>query len=234
MKGKCAVCGNIGSLTFEHVPPQSAFNDKPIFIQTHDHLVNEKSFVFGKRMKSNKGLGGYTLCKSCNNLTGDWYARDFASFAQQGMNIISKLQPQPFISGQYQIKPLNVIKQIFTMFLSADKSGHLQSVNGLRDFILNKESKENPKSLKIYLYSNQSPHKRMFGYSIVYAEGQIQKWSEINFQPFGYLLAEDSEPAHRDMVDITSFCDYPFAEEVKLDLRTRYLPIKSPFIGTYF
>jgi hypothetical protein len=31
--GKCHICGNTGQLSFEHVPPESAFNDKPIIMK---------------------------------------------------------------------------------------------------------------------------------------------------------------------------------------------------------
>lgn len=231
--GNCAICGIFGKLSFEHVPPKSAFNNKPIYIQNHDNLTNENSHLFGKKMKSNKGFGAYTLCGSCNSLTGDWYARDFASFAQQGMTIISSMDPQPFIVGEYKLKPLNVIKQILTMFMSADKSGYLQSLADLKAFILNKDNNLFPEPFKIFLYSNLSAQKRMMGYSVVYTEYGIQKWSEINFQPFGYLLAEDSISAHEDMLDITSFGQYRYDEEVKIKMTTRYLNVTSPFIGQY-
>jgi hypothetical protein len=233
-EGKCLLCGKNGKLSFEHVPPRAAFNDKPIYIQTSDHLVNEDSHFFGKRMKSNKGFGSYTLCESCNTLTGDWYARDFVEFVHQGMEIISKMQPQPFITGIYHIKPLNVLKQILTMFLSADKGGYLQSLSELTSFILNRHSMKLPSALKVFLYSNLSPTKRMMGYSISYHPSLgVQKWSEINFKPFGYLLAEDSNPAHQDMLDISNFSSYEYDEQVTLELRTRYLKILSPFIGIY-
>jgi hypothetical protein len=27
--GRCHICGNVGELSFEHVPPEKAFNNKP-------------------------------------------------------------------------------------------------------------------------------------------------------------------------------------------------------------
>jgi hypothetical protein len=88
IEGECGLCGEFKPLSFEHVPPRSAFNDKPVFVQSFEHLYNKESHVYGKRMRSNRGFGGYTLCELCNNNTGSWYANDFAEFAQQGMNII--------------------------------------------------------------------------------------------------------------------------------------------------
>lgn len=235
IEGNCALCGKFKKLSFEHVPPQAAFNNKPIFIQTHKHLTEQTSYVYGKKMRSNRGFGGFTLCESCNNNTGDWYARDFVDFAHQGMEIINKLEtPQYTIKGVYSIKPLNVIKQIITMFMSADKSGHLRSQKDLVEFLLDKEAIGLPEMYKIYLYTSLSVKKRMMGYSIIYDPILgVQKWSEINFQPFGYLLSEESKAAHKDMCDISSFGKYKYDEKISAEITTAYLHVESPWIGTY-
>jgi len=234
-EGECALCGKFKKLSFEHVPPQSAFNNKPIFMQNHEHLIDKNSFLYGKKSKSNKGFGGYTLCETCNNSTGDWYARDFGDFAHQGMKIITGLDKLQYtIRGKYQIKPLNVIKQILTMFMSADKSGHLRSQKELVDFILNKEQKNIPSRYKVFLYSTLSSYKRMLGYSVVYAGHLgVQKWSEINFQPFGYLLADESGPAHEHMCEISKFGEFGYDEKISVEITTAYLNVDSPWIGTY-
>lgn len=233
--GICSICSKSGKLTFEHIPPRSAFNDKPIFVQTHIHLTQQNSPLFGKRMTSNKGAGDYLLCKECNNYTGDWYARDFGNFVKQGMAIIQSYEkPQYIVKGNYKIKPLNVIKQILSMFLCIDKSGHLRSKPDLVTFILNKKDRGLPKGYRIYLYTSISPINRMFGYSIVGIENQrIQKWSEITFIPFGYFLTEDSEPAHKHMCEISNFANFEFDKEINFDISTAFLKIDSFVIGTY-
>lgn len=234
IEGNCALCGEFKKLSFEHVPPAAAFNNSPIFIQGYEHLTNENSYLYGKKKKSNKGFGGYTLCESCNNNTGDWYARDFVEFALQGMEIIKSFDPQYNIKGTYTIKPLNVIKQILTMFMSADKSGHLQSQKELVDFILNKEAIGMPERYQVYLYATLSPFKRMMGYSIVYdPKLGIQKWSEINFQPFGYFLTEESKPAHEHMCDISTFGSINYDKKLSVEISTAYLNVNSPAIGFY-
>ena len=234
IEGNCALCGEFGKLSFEHVPPEAAFNNKPIYVQSHEHLTEQNSYIYGKKMRSPKGFGGYTLCKTCNNNTGDWYARDFTEFAHQGMEIIQKIEPQYIITGTYKIKPLNVIKQILTMFMSADKSGYLQSQKDLVEFLLNKELVGVPEKYGIYLYFTLSAKKRMMGYSVVNDPSLgIQKWSEINFQPFGYLLTDESKPAHEHMCDITSFGDIEYDKELSVEISTVYLNVESPWIGTY-
>ncbi|RNI27375.1 hypothetical protein EFA69_14645 [Rufibacter immobilis] len=234
-EGQCALCGEVRKLSFEHVPPQSAFNDKPILMQSHEHLFDDKSYLYGKKKKSPKGFGGYTLCVQCNNNTGDWYARDFADFAQQGMAIIKSYERLQYtIRGTYHIKPLNVIKQILTMFMSADKGGHLRSQKDLVSFILDRDSKALPERYKVFLYSTLSPIKRMMGYSAVYTpEHGVQKWSEINFQPFGYLLAEESAAAHEHMCNISSFGNFAYNEKRTVKITTAFLNVESPWIGDY-
>ena len=41
-EGICAPCGEFKKLSFEHVPPKSAFNNKPLFVQTHGHPIKIK------------------------------------------------------------------------------------------------------------------------------------------------------------------------------------------------
>jgi len=47
--GNCALCAKRAKLSFEHIPPQCAFNNKPIYVQTHEHLVEESGYLFGKK-----------------------------------------------------------------------------------------------------------------------------------------------------------------------------------------
>lgn len=233
-QGNCAICGKHTELTFEHIPPKCAFNDKLIFVQKHDHLFETKSYLYGKKQKSHKGQGLYSLCQSCNNNTGDWYSRDYCDFAQQGLTILTKQENPNYIEGQYMIKPLNVFKQIITMFMSADRLGYLQSKKELVNFILNKSSNLFPDNLRVFIYSNASHYKRLLGYCSAYDEILgIQKWSEINFKPFGYILAEDSGPANENMVEITDFSKFNYDKRYQVNLTTAYLKVSSPIIGMY-
>lgn len=232
--GYCCICGNLSELTFEHIPPKSSFNSNPIFIKNFDNQYNETSRFYGLKQKSNKGLGSYSLCKSCNNLTGAWYGESFSEFTKQGMEIILNHKPGAyFISGTYNIRPLNVIKQIISMHLSVDKSGSLRGVEGLQNFVLEKSNKNLPKTITVYLYSTLSKIKRMHGYSMVWENGKTNTWSEINFQPFGYFLAVNSQAAHEDMININHFTKYSYDEVIEIKLETRYLEVKNNHIGTY-
>lgn len=233
--GSCALCGKYEKLSFEHIPPRSALNNKPINIHRFDNIYDSGSKFFGKHTTSHKGFGFYTLCEKCNNSTGAWYSPYFAEFVIQGMKIIqNQAKGSRFICGNYKIRPLNVLKQILTMFMSADHSGELLSQKELADFILNKEAIILPSRYKVYLYFTLSRLKRLLGYSYIQDPGEeIKKWSEINFQPFGYLLTDDSPPAHNEMLDISFFGKYGYCDEGAIELNVPYLPVNSSIIGTY-
>lgn len=240
MNGICLLCGNFTKLSFEHVPPRSAFNNKPILIQTGEHLTEKTSRRYGKKAMSNKGFGSNTLCEKCNNNTGSWYGEAFADFAHQGMQILtmaSSASELPEVSGEYTIRPLNVLKQIMTMFMSADKAGILRENKKLTEFILDRFSNAMPDQYKLFIYSNASPTKRMIGYSYVTdasnLEFGIQKWSEINFKPFGYVLADDSRAPHPCMVDISNWHTIQYDTRCTVKMTTAYLTVSTPIIGTY-
>jgi len=120
------------------------------------------------------------------------------------------------------------------MFMSADKGKQLSSEKELVDFLLNKESCSLPPRFKVFLYTTLSKKKRMIGPCVVYdPELGIQRWSEINFQPFGYLLADESLSAHPDMVDISFFNNYRYNQKALISLKLPYLIIETFAIGTY-
>jgi len=232
---RCGLCGDEHILTFEHVPPKCAFNNKNIHIQKHEHLIEQNSPLYGKKSRSNKGFGKYSLCSSCNNNTGNWYANAFCDFAEQGMQILTDNKNPNYIKGEYIVKPHNVLKQIFMMFLTADSSNIIRDLPGVKDYLLNRKSQDFPSDINIYIYSNASKIKRMLGYHVVgdINNDKIFNWAEINFQPFGYVLTHKSEPPNEFMVKITDFRKVPYDEMRRLTLTTAYLKVDSPEIGYY-
>lgn len=234
--GICALCGESRPLTFEHIPPQCAFNNKLIFVQKHDHLVSEGSPLFGKKMRSQRGFGKQSLCAACNNSTGNWYVKDFCDFVNQGWKILEGNTNPGYVQGEYIIKPQNVLKQILVMFLSADSSGALRDIPGVKEYLLNKDCCDFPPDIRIFLYSNASPQKRLLGYMVVgdlNYEPSINHWSEINFRPFGYFLTYNSPPPNEFMVDITNMSKVPFNKQMAVTLTLAYLVVDTPLIGFY-
>jgi len=234
-KNLCALCGKLDVLSFEHLPPQCAFNNKPILAQGHNELVEEQNPMFGKYRRSQRGYGKYSLCKSCNNNTGNWYVKDFCQFVEQGMVSLKNNTSQWVCESNLLIKPQNVIKQILLMFTVADASGVIANLSGVREYLLERSSIRFPRGIRIYLYSNVSVSKRMIGHCIAYHPLHgICQWGEINFKPFGYFFTYDSPPPYCElMADVTGFSESTYDHERPVILRTTYLEVENMTIGHY-
>lgn len=233
----CFLCGSEDYLTFEHIPPRCALNSDLIFVQKHEQMLDKSSPLFGKYSKSHKGFGKFCLCAKCNNNTGNWYAKAFCDFANQGLKILNQNQDSVnyLIAGDYFIQPKNILKQILLMFVSADSAGILRSKPGVVNYILDRNNSNFPEKLNIFLYSNSSIYKRMMGYSFaanIYT-GERYEWSEINFRPFGYFLTYDSNPPNQFMVNISKFNEVPYNKATNVEIKLPYLVVSSMEIGTY-
>src|SRR5262245_19184544 len=79
--GLCRLCGSVGKLSLEHVPPRSAFNATPVFLRTmEDWLQGDDRQRRGR--KEQRGFGAFTLCERCNNNTGSWYGGEYVEWAR--------------------------------------------------------------------------------------------------------------------------------------------------------
>ena len=233
-KGNCHLCGEFKELSFEHIPPKAAFNDRPILIQKHEHLFDKKSYVYGKSIRSNNGSGAYCFCENCNKSTGTWYARDFSEFVAQAYYHFDKSER---ISStnliEFNFKPLNVLKQILTMFIAIEHMGILKNDKELVNFILEKENNSLPDKYQIYLYNTISKHKRLYGIQWNNFNGRMNTHSEITFNPFGYFLTVNSPPPIDTMTNITDFKKFQFNEQKKYIIPLFYLKTDNMNLGQY-
>ncbi len=60
--GKCHICGTEGKLTFEHIPPRSAFNDHPAVLYRVFNLLNvgPDDEINAKGQLMQGGIGSYS------------------------------------------------------------------------------------------------------------------------------------------------------------------------------
>jgi hypothetical protein len=95
-EGTCHLCGTYGPLSFEHVPPKSAFNDRPVLLGSIDDVWDadlDDTKLRGKIQQ--RGAGSYTLCGWCNSFTGRTYAPGLAAWCHQGMEIMQQAWGRP-------------------------------------------------------------------------------------------------------------------------------------------
>jgi hypothetical protein len=90
--GRCYVCGKTADLTEEHIPPRSAFNkERTRKISLDDMLGRDELEVPDSGEVTQGGIRGFTLCDSCNNLTGVRWGREYHEWAKSLVMLIQAI-----------------------------------------------------------------------------------------------------------------------------------------------
>ena len=238
MIGVCHICGMSGKLSYEHVPPHSAFNDKPVLYTTLLKLMNKENLdgITGKKLQ--RGAGAYTLCERCNSLTGHWYGDAFADWAHQAMNITSATRRQTTLLHHFHIFPARIIKQITCMFFSVNSPDFRLAHPALVRSVLNRDTKYWPSNMHLYAFYTMSDRSRSAGVTVrADSIGSTMKFhtiSEITFPPFGFLLTIDCTWPDKSLADISGFANFDYTDWVcGLTMRLPIMPIYTAYPGDY-
>lgn len=234
--GTCRICGVKAKLSFEHVPPKKAFNDRPIVNANIAKIIKFKGDLddVGGKIHQ-RGAGDYTLCEKCNNLTGGWYGDAFVDWINQVAKVLWLSRNQPSLSYLYKIYPLRVIKQIICMFFSTNGEEFRKAQQDLVRFVKNKEARFIDSDIRIYCFYSPSPRSRHSGVAGVvnFNDHSHKIISEIVFPPMGYVMVLDGLPPDGPLFDITFFSKYQYNDRKELGLRMPTLPIYTYFPGDY-
>lgn len=241
--GTCRICGDLGKLTYEHVPPRAAINDfrqKEYEYFQGNELINNKES--GHKSKQ-KGSGDYYLCPRCNNDTGAYYGDAFQMWARQIFTAVYEDQKE---EGNlkfkiYKFYPLRVLKQIISMFLCISKMTEDASPDAkrkrekLKKFILDKEDKNLPNEINIYLYGH-SPYStltRQIPIAMIADPLEtLEEFTgkEISMYGAGYIFTENKNINELkiieadNLINITFFKTYSYDDEIELELKIPILP----------
>lgn len=236
--GPCAICGVTQKLTFEHIPPRAAFNDRPMLggdVQHHIENLPNADPLKMRTIKLRKGAGDYTLCASCNNFTGGIYTNAYLHWAHQGMRF--HLAGVGGFHLPFQIMPAKVAKQIVAMFASVCGPGLFNANPQLRKFVLDPHARGVPAHIRIlcYLLSPNSTRVRQAGITGMInsrldgTRASSKTFAELAFPPFGYLLTFEAPGDNWGLADITFFTHHAFGE-----YREMHLPMITKEVHTYF
>ena len=222
--GTCHICGTVGKLSFEHVPPKAAFNNQTVIRAGLNAAIHVGPYDKLKGRIQQRGAGDYTLCERCNNDTGRWYAKWFADWCVQGARVLSMTNFNPRIFTLHYIFPLRIIKQIATMFFSVNGPVMAQAEPELVEFVLNKDKRYLPPKYRFYAYFNRGAPTDKLRYLGISATLRIGRGrpvvlSEISFPPFGYVMTLDSEPPDDRLFEITHFSRYRYNDFEVLQMR---------------
>lgn len=224
--GTCCLCGAVGKLSFEHVPPHKAFNNRPVVYQKFEEMINKYSNWTNGKVHQ-RGMGAYTLCEQCNNVTGSWYGAAFVDWAWQGMSLTLPFHETPLFYLNFHIFPLRVIKQIICMFCSTN--GSQWATDDIRRFLLRKETLFLPDGWRIYAFYNRSSRMRQTGLvaRAFFPTNEINVYSEITFPPFGFVLTKADIPPDKRLQDISYFSRFPYSAWRTIPLKLPLLPIST-------
>lgn len=227
--GKCALCRNESELSFEHIPPRSSFNSTPAKPVSGDKILFDDDRMPWEieglpYTNQQKGMGKYSLCESCNNLTGTWYGEDYKLISHSIYNFFQG-PIDPVINGIAirDVYPLRFIKQVISMFCSINNTDD-KRLEPLRKFVLNKEKIGLDKNkYKICMYFTKS---KMIKYVPLTAILRLGKetsnsiaLSEITAYPLGFILYFDPISSWEyEGVDITSFADCKYDDKATIQM----------------
>jgi hypothetical protein len=232
--GICRLCGTEGKLSFEHVPPASAFNDQPILRSTFEQMLASEHPDEFEGSQQQRGAGGYTLCGKCNSDTGLWYVPAFTSWAQQAMCFVLAARGKPSLEYPFNLFPLRVLKQVICMFFSVNGTYFHKANPDLVRFILNKNSRDLPERARVYAFYTLSNRFRASGVQALAKGSNIYAFSEITFPPFGFVLTLNSDPPQTGFCEISSFSQFEYRDwRCGITMRLPLMPIYTGLPGDY-
>jgi hypothetical protein len=233
--GVCHLCGTNGPLSFEHVPPKRAFNNKRVIKAKFQEVIGLGPDAQIKGQFQQKGAGGYTLCPKCNNDTGSWYGSNFVDWCYQGLDILVRTGGNPSLIYINYLCPLRILKQIVTMFASTCSYDFGKYHPELVRFVLDPKRMYLSPKYRFFVYYNIEGIFRCTGISasLKIDSHKITALSEISFPPYGYVMTIDSDPPDVRLIEITHFSKYRYGDFVVAPLKLHVLPTHLYFPGDY-
>jgi hypothetical protein len=197
--GKCHICGNVGQLSYEHVPPASAFNKtKARLINATEILGRNDKLPWDiegvKVIEQQRGRGGYTLCEACNNFTGHTYAKEYVHMVQLATDGSHSRYIRDGTAMEIaldEVYPLRFAKQVLTMFASTNGPGFFDAQPELRRLVMDKNATGIDKNkYALYVYYMTEGLGRNTGIAAWgdFAKGTSFLASEMSAPPFGFVL----------------------------------------------
>jgi len=234
ISGKCKLCRELKELTFEHIPPRSAFNkNKKYSIVKSDDLYRNFSKYNSKELKPKSrieqgGIGQYCLCQECNNYLGTNFVREYTDFAKIAKSIIYN-NPNDVKCYEFDISDINVLKflkQVISIFICSNNSLFTEIHPELIEFVTKPKSNNLNERYRVYMYLNSEGPNRNGNFSVTNSHGKV---CDFAYSPFGFVLSIDNPKQIMEVSEITDFKNYDESNQpTKIKIVLNKYPTFSP------
>ena len=242
--GRCHACGEVDPLTLEHIPPQSAGNNRwTVCHNLYGLAVGAKASILPPVLDCRRGMGRYSLCVRCNGWTAKHYNDAFADWTFQALEYAGKVGSENVVALPFRIKPLHVLKQVATMALAVAPFGDTPTMRRLRRFALYPFEPYLPPDFDIRAYLNpaRAGHRqkkvetlnRMTETCAILdvSNGSVSHIvAEIAFPPMGYVVLFRNPQRLTDSIaeleSISFFGESRYTEQRAIVVS---LPVRAPF-----
>lgn len=191
--GRCNICGALGNLTEDHVPPKGCVTPRPVIIG--NILDRTRAMAATLRgIKAQHGVIFRTLCESCNSdVLGTRYDPDLISMSEQVAALIDFPLYIPS-SSTIRIRPQRVARSVLghLMAVGLDRYDGGEMASGLRDCILD-PGVNLPSELKLYYWVYKRPERvliRDAGVMTLHTRGTSFFWL-MKFYPLAFMAVWD-------------------------------------------
>jgi hypothetical protein len=237
--GPCCLCGHVGPLSFEHVPPQKAFNQDTVLLTEVKRLLGSDWWSEVKKPSGGtqkRGAAKFTLCERRNNSTGHLYASEYVRLVRAAMPAMFAAAAGDVVGVSAKIRPLRILKQILVMFCSACGPHFIEQHPRLTRYLLNADSRDLPPDLQVYLalYDRRSMASRQAGITVrLNTSGAVVRYAEISFPPFILVVTDDSPSPDGRLMNVTWFNRYGYNERWHSSLPLDCMQTNSFVPGSY-
>lgn len=228
--GVCHICGRQGPLSFEHIPPKAAFNNRPLILSKYEDWERGQGSEYLK-----EGRGAHTLCVRCNNTTGGDYGPAYVEWVYQGVQLVHHTMGKASQNYHGVIHPLRVIKQIATIFFSVNSDQFRKANPDLEQFVLDRNRKGLSPRYRFFVFWYGGGELRQSGVTgaMDLEKGRINTLSEFVHPPFGYVMSLGGTPFDRRPEEISDFTQFDYDEAITLNRRFPVLPTHWMMPGDY-
>ena len=234
--GRCHICGVFDKMSFEHIPPEDAYNSSSAKMYDGHNVIAKYKGQKAKHSIQQQGMGQYSLCERCNNITGNWYASEYGKFAKATIQSLQQLNPMEhgdcFSFKTREIQPLAVVKQVIAMFCSLLPLSEVRRL-GFDKLLLNRESNAVDTSLfdlRIYLTSREIAQ-LMIGPACVLRKSESGFdpvcVSDLAVYPFGFILNLSPEYPIEYGASMLQMFDAEYGKNYDMSWILQYLERKS-------